>query len=92
MKRNALGLFGAYAMMAMLSEDSYPKDERADNPTKPKDIDVKIKAVLPNGCKWYYFFKDGDISENEERATYFKCIAKDENNAKRKFDNFIKNK
>lgn len=93
MKRNALGLLGLYAMAASLSkQDMYNNPDKGDNPIKPKDIDVKPKTVLPKGCKEIFFTKEGEWYEYGSDSAYFKCVASSEKNAKRKFDNYIKNK
>lgn len=84
------GMLATLAMAAMMSDLRYREyDSSGDNATTPKDIDTKLKLVLPKGCEWYYFYEGGEMSEKEDGgATFFKCIAANSKNAIRKFNKY----
>lgn len=66
------------------------------NTLTPDQIDVRIKVLIPKGCKEYHFFKEGEEPliyhwhmEYTHPDTSFTCIASSIKSAKTKFSKFL---
>jgi hypothetical protein len=87
------GIAGAYMKYQNELLEEYSallEPSRGTNKTKPQNIDTTVHTVLPNGCKWYYFTKEGEMYEYGSNSAFFKCIASSEKSAKKKFEKYIK--
>lgn len=76
---------------AALGDLSTPID--SNSKTSINDIDfTPKKAPLPKGCQYYYFDVLGDCRNWDNGQYEFKCIAINAKSAKKKFDNWLKQK
>lgn len=82
MRKHVGALAAAVAMMGDVFPETAKQKEHIDRTTRHE--------VIPNGCKKYYFYSDGDYVTSDKMvgdgSRYpFTCIASNDDNAKRKF-------
>ena len=82
MKKDYNRLAQAYILGAALA-NTHTAEQSTPGP------EIKTPKSLPYGVKEYHFKANGFITENRAEAA-FSCIARNETNARRKFDNHIK--
>lgn len=78
--------FAAFAMMGAMLSSGFDAPESLEpiRRKKPKE------KTMPNGVKWFHFNRDGGLTEEKTSLTAFSCIARDEENARRKLFNSFK--
>lgn len=76
--KTALGVLAAAMMFGGNASHS--------NPTRPADIKLNKKKVIPNGCKEYFFNYLGDFLNHNDGVYAFKCIASNDKVAVKKFE------
>jgi hypothetical protein len=80
------GYINAYNdVLSTLNEFSLKKKRK--NNVQLHRIDTIPKVVIPKGCKYWYFNKQMEIVSKDDY--YFKCIASNFKQAKRKFEKNI---
>jgi len=87
MKRGTKDIIMASLLLGMAGMGSAENS----NSLKPKDINVTPKEPpIPKGCKEYFFDIDGNFSTERmlKSECVFKCVASNDNNAKRKFEKY----
>lgn len=85
-KKSTLGMLAMFAAMASSFEQPTVRRRR-----EPIHIEPKEKSI-PKGCKEYKFDRDGCFSDDVyDREVVFKCIARDDKNAIRKFQSWKQN-
>lgn len=83
---------GLYALTSFALAHSYnPLERKSKNDLRPQDIDITPKeAVIPNGCKEYYFNYLGEFINKNDGVYAFKCIAISDKSACKKFQKWVK--
>ena len=79
------------AMMVAISKQEY-KHTTEPNVRKGRIPTNKKNEITPIGVKEYFFNENGQFSNNGmfSEKLFYKCFARNDKNAKRKFDNYRK--
>ena len=79
------------AMIVAMSEEGY-KNTSEQNVRKGRIPFNKKIEIIPIGVKKYFFKENGQFSNDSmfSEKLFYKCFARNDKNAKRKFDNYRK--
>lgn len=82
MKRHFIELMAAMALAETINVPN--------KPPLPKQIAPAVPPIVPAGCKEYFFDQDGNFSTEQMKISIlaFKCVASNDENAIRKFNNW----
>jgi response regulator of citrate/malate metabolism len=69
-------------MLASADGQSIDKIVGKKTPRKPKN------KTIPKGVKYFYFSQIGEVFLEKNDLIVFSCVARNEENARRKFNNF----
>lgn len=91
--KSKLGLLTAFAALFASSQTINSNVSRYRPESKDKNREPEKSTRRPDGTIEYNFNSDGEIitSDSFNKQSIYKCVCRDEKNAKRKFLNFIKN-